>query len=165
MEQPQLVWNSAARLLTRTSKKSHAAPIFGISLHWLPACFRLSFKILTFRAPHGWAPCHMSDLMQPYSPTCSLRSWDPGLLVVPHTGLKSPERDWSFPAVTPRLWNALPISLHCLNSVDFIPTHLRSFLFQPTFSEMEAFCVLRMYFEAMFLCIPVVSLLLFLIYI
>lgn len=138
MEPLQLVWNSAARLLTCTSKRSHATPVFSVSLHWLPACFRLSFKILTFRVLHGWAPCHISDLVQPYGPTWSLWSWGPRLLVVPHTGLKSPERDWSFPAVTPRLWNTLPISLYCLNSVDFISKRLRSFLFQETFSEMEA---------------------------
>ena len=43
--------HSAARLLTRSRKYDHITPVLA-SLHWLPVCFRIDFKILliTFKA-------------------------------------------------------------------------------------------------------------------
>uniref|UniRef100_A0A8C9XVY9 Uncharacterized protein n=1 Tax=Sander lucioperca TaxID=283035 RepID=A0A8C9XVY9_SANLU len=38
----QIVQNSAARLLTRSSRMSHITPIL-YSLHWLPINFRIKF--------------------------------------------------------------------------------------------------------------------------
>uniref|UniRef100_A0A669AZZ0 Reverse transcriptase domain-containing protein n=1 Tax=Oreochromis niloticus TaxID=8128 RepID=A0A669AZZ0_ORENI len=51
LERLQIVQNAAARLLTKTSKYSHVTPLL-IQLHWLPAEFRVHFKILvlTFKA-------------------------------------------------------------------------------------------------------------------
>uniref|UniRef100_A0A672YQT0 Reverse transcriptase domain-containing protein n=1 Tax=Sphaeramia orbicularis TaxID=375764 RepID=A0A672YQT0_9TELE len=71
----QFVQNSAARLLTRTNRRTHITPILK-SLHWLPVLYRLHFKILvlTFRALHGQAPACIASLIQPYSSTRSLRS-------------------------------------------------------------------------------------------
>uniref|UniRef100_A0AAQ6IB00 Reverse transcriptase domain-containing protein n=1 Tax=Anabas testudineus TaxID=64144 RepID=A0AAQ6IB00_ANATE len=53
----QIVQNSAARLLTRKRKYDHITPVLA-SLHWLPVCFRIDFKILliTFKALHGLSP-------------------------------------------------------------------------------------------------------------
>uniref|UniRef100_A0A3B3CUW0 Reverse transcriptase domain-containing protein n=1 Tax=Oryzias melastigma TaxID=30732 RepID=A0A3B3CUW0_ORYME len=71
----QLVQNSAARLLTGTSKRTHITPILS-ALHWLPVKFRIDFKILllVFRALHGQAPIYICDLLTPYSLARSLRS-------------------------------------------------------------------------------------------
>ncbi len=79
----QVVQNSAARLLTRTSSRSHITPVLK-SLHWL-GNFQIHFKILvlTFRALHGQAPPYIADLIQPYTSSRSLRSWGQGLLVAP----------------------------------------------------------------------------------
>lgn len=44
----------------------------------------------------------MADLLKPYISSSSVKTW----------------ADRSFQAVAPRLWNALLLSLHCLNSVD-----------------------------------------------
>lgn len=41
----QYVQNSAARLLTRTSRRSHITPVLE-TLHWLPVAYRVKFKIL-----------------------------------------------------------------------------------------------------------------------
>ncbi len=41
----QVVQNSAAKLLTKSSKRSHVTPIL-ISLHWLPVKFRINLKII-----------------------------------------------------------------------------------------------------------------------
>ena len=52
----QLVWNAAARLLTRTRKFDHITPILA-SLHWLTITSRSDFKVLllTYKALHGLA--------------------------------------------------------------------------------------------------------------
>ena len=75
--------NIAARILTR-KKKDHITPVLA-SLHWLPVKARADFKVLllTYNALHGLAPTHLSDLVLPYIPTCTLRSQDSGLLTVP----------------------------------------------------------------------------------
>ena len=42
IDQLQTVWNSAARLLTRTKRHDHIIPALA-SLDWLPLCFRIYF--------------------------------------------------------------------------------------------------------------------------
>uniref|UniRef100_A0A8C1I461 Tetratricopeptide repeat domain 19 n=1 Tax=Cyprinus carpio carpio TaxID=630221 RepID=A0A8C1I461_CYPCA len=111
----QTVQNSAARLLTHTSKRAHITPILA-SLHWLPVKFRMHFKILvlTFRALQGQAPPYISDLIQLRTSSRSLRSTGQRFLVAPHTHFKT-RGDRSFQVVAPRLWNALPPSIRCLD--------------------------------------------------
>ncbi len=46
----QLVQNSAARILTRTSAREHITPVLE-KLHWLPVSFRIDFKILMLIRP------------------------------------------------------------------------------------------------------------------
>ncbi len=133
LDRLQAVQNSAARLLTRTNKRAHITPILA-SLHWLPVHFRIHFKILvlTFRALQGQAPSYLSDFIQLYIPTRSLRSSDQHLLAIPRTHFKT-RGDRSFPSVAPRLWNALPHSLRCLTCVDTFKKHLKIFLFKQAF--------------------------------
>ena len=70
----QLVQNAAAHLLTGTTKHKHT-PVLA-SLYWLPVCFRADFKILLFalKCLYGLSPQYLSDLLQPYAPSRSLRS-------------------------------------------------------------------------------------------
>ena len=65
----QLVQNSAARLLTGFNRRQHITPILA-SLHWLPVCFRIDFKILliTFKACLGLALSYITDILIPYEP-------------------------------------------------------------------------------------------------
>uniref|UniRef100_A0A672ZSA2 Reverse transcriptase domain-containing protein n=1 Tax=Sphaeramia orbicularis TaxID=375764 RepID=A0A672ZSA2_9TELE len=129
----QFVQNSAARLLTRTNRRTHITPILK-SLHWLPVLYRLHFKILvlTFRALHGQAPAYIASLIQPYSSTRSLRSSGQHLLMVPHTCF-STRGDRSFKAVAPRLWNDLPLHLRSMDSVESFKKHLKTPLFKKAF--------------------------------
>ncbi len=71
----QVVQNSAAKLLTKSSKRSHVTPIL-ISLHWLPVKFRIHFKIIVmvFRALHGQAPVYINEMLKPYNSSRNLRS-------------------------------------------------------------------------------------------
>ena len=62
----------------------HITPVLS-TLHWLPVRFRITFKVLlfVFKSRHGLAPSYISDLLENYVPTRSLRSADTFLLVVP----------------------------------------------------------------------------------
>jgi len=113
----QLVQNSAARIPTRTNRRTHISPILK-ELHWVPASYRIKFKILVlvFRALHGQAPFYISDLIQPYILVRALRSVDQNLLKVPHTRFYT-RGDRSFQAVASRVWNDLLPSLRSIDSV------------------------------------------------
>ncbi len=80
----QIVQNAAARFLTRSRKYDHITPILQ-SLHWLPIKFHISYKILllAYKALNDLAPAYLTSLLSRYNPTCSLRSQNSGLLVVP----------------------------------------------------------------------------------
>ena len=98
----QLVQNAAARLLTGTKKRDHITPVLA-SLHWLPVCFRVDFKILllVFKCLNGLAPLYLSELLHQHSPSRALRSADQHLLVCPRTRLKT-RGDRAFAAAAPR---------------------------------------------------------------
>ena len=100
--------NTAARILTRTKKCDHITSVVA-SLHWLPVKARGDFKVLllTFKALHGLAPTHLSDLVLSYIPTCTLRSQDAGLLIVPRI-FKQTAGGRAFSYRAPFLWNGLP---------------------------------------------------------
>ena len=129
----QLVQNAAARILTRSNRRTHITPVLK-DLHWLPVSLRSHFKILTltFRALHGQAPPYISALIHPYSPARALRSAELNLLMVPRTRLQT-RGDRSFQAVAPKLWNGLPPSLRCLDSVESFKKALKTHLFIQAF--------------------------------
>lgn len=64
-----VVQNSAAQLLTRTSKRSHIKPTSASHLG-PPVCFRIRFTVLvlTRRGQHGQVPLHIIDLIQAHIP-------------------------------------------------------------------------------------------------
>ena len=103
LDRLQFIQNTAARLLTRSSRRCHITPVLA-SLHWLPVVFRVQFKVLvlTFRALHGQAPAYLTDLLKPYTPSRNLRSADKGLLIIPRTNLVT-KGDRAFQAIAPRL--------------------------------------------------------------
>ena len=59
----QRIQNNAARLVCSLSRFCHINPTL-FSLHWLPVCFRIEFKllILAFKAIHGLTDWHLSTL-------------------------------------------------------------------------------------------------------
>ena len=70
----QHVQNSAACLLTATSRYDHVTPVLR-SLHWLPVSARIDFKILlVFKVLNGLGPLYLSELLEPYIPNRNLRS-------------------------------------------------------------------------------------------
>lgn len=67
----QVVQNSAVRSLSLTNKRAHITLILKC-IHWLP---EYSLKSWSWPwALHRQAPSHLSDLIQPYTPSWRLRS-------------------------------------------------------------------------------------------
>uniref|UniRef100_A0A672YDQ4 Reverse transcriptase domain-containing protein n=1 Tax=Sphaeramia orbicularis TaxID=375764 RepID=A0A672YDQ4_9TELE len=129
----QLVQNAAARLLTGFSRHHHITPILA-SLHWLPVCFRIDFKILliTFKARMGLAPSYIQEMLVDYEPARSLRSSGRGLLAVPKSRLKS-KGDRAFSIRAPQLWNGLPEEIRLAESVTSFKSLLKTHFYRIAF--------------------------------
>ena len=104
IRQLQLIQNAAAWVLSKTKKVDHITPVLR-SLHWLPVCQRIDFKILllVYKAPNGLGPKHISDLLLWYEPSRPLRSSGTGLFSVPRVKTKHREAAFSFYAL--HIWN------------------------------------------------------------
>ena len=131
----QIVQNSAARLLNKTSRYEHITPVLA-SLHWLPICWRIDFKLLlvTFKALHGLSPGYIFDMLVPYSPTRALRSAGKGLLTIPESRLAT-KGDRSFSVLAPKLWNALPEQIRLADTVPSCKSLLKTHLYRKAFKE------------------------------
>ena len=129
----RLIQNAAATLLTRSRRSCHITPVLA-ALHWLPVAFRIRFKVLviTYRALHGQGPAYISDLLDWYEPSRTLRSSNQGLLETPHTTFVT-KGDRAFQVVAVNLWNALPQNLKAAASVGIFKNLLKTLLFKHAF--------------------------------
>ena len=85
----QNVQNTAARVVTRTSRYCHITPILK-ELNWLPVQYRVQYKILThtYKALHDQSPVYIKELLHVYKPRRELRSHNSSLILkVPRTAL------------------------------------------------------------------------------
>ena len=132
----QSIQNTAARLVTGTSKYSHITPIL-YHLHWLPVDMRIKFKILlfTFKALNNQAPLYITELLEEYAPTRSLRSGSKHLLKCERSRLKT-YGDRSFAVAAPSLWNTLPLHIKVSESVDTFKHNLKTYLFKKSYSHI-----------------------------
>ena len=111
--------------------KFNLSPILR-KLHWLPIKARIDFKLLliTFKALHGQAPAYLIELLNRYTPTRNLRSSGGNLLVIPKSCMKG-YGDRAFSVAAPKLWNALPDSIRCINSLSVFKSAIKTHLFNP----------------------------------
>ncbi len=128
----QKIQNTAARIVTRSSKFSHITPVLR-SLHWLPVQSRIEFKILllTFKALHDDGPQYLEyrELLRTYSPARTLRSASKNLLEIPPTNLKTHgPRSFSVAAAT--LWNSVPQSIRSIITIETFKSQLKTYLFE-----------------------------------
>lgn len=82
----------------------HVTPLL-IQLHWLSVSERINFKILllTFKALHNLSLTYLTNLIQTYTPSCSLRSSTINLLALPPINLNTMgARAFSYTA--PKFW-------------------------------------------------------------
>ena len=134
LDRLQWVQNTAARLITGTSRSSHITPVLR-ELHWLPVTHRIIFKValLTFKAQHGLAPLYLSELLTPYIPSRSLRSSTKNLLTVPSYKLKA-YGGRSFTCVAPVIWNDIPENLRGATSLSVFKAGLKTYLFKDAYN-------------------------------
>ena len=111
LDKVQRVQNTAARIVTRSSKYCRLTSLLR-SLHWLPVRYRIQYKInlLTYKALNGLAPCYLADLIHKHIPSRDLRSSTTYRLEVPLTKLVT-VGDRAFSKSAPDLWNDLPLEL------------------------------------------------------
>lgn len=126
----QRVQNSAARVISRTSKRQHISPVL-ISLHWLPVSARIEYKVLlyVYKALLGTAPGYLSELIQPKVPSRSLRSNSTVQLVEPRTRTKTYGQR-SFRSAAARLWNGLPQHMRSITTLHSFKRTLKTHLFK-----------------------------------
>ena len=125
----QLDQNCAARLILCGRKHDHVTPLLK-ELHWLPVEQRIIFKILlfTFKALNNLCPSYISDLLETYKPTRSLRSSSRNLLAIPRSKLKS-YGDRAFSVCAPKLWNDIPEIIKCSAHLNTFKRNLITYLF------------------------------------
>ena len=125
----QRIQNSAARLVSRLSKREHITPILK-ELHWLPVTHRIKYKVIlmTFKAIYETCPDYTCDLITPYIPSRSLRSSSQNLLSTKNTRTKTFGARM-FSCAAPLLWNALPSKLRSQENTDLFKSQLKTYLF------------------------------------
>lgn len=129
MDRLQRLQNSAARLITRTSRREHITPVL-IALHWLPAEYRPKFKILlhVYRALNGLSPPYIAEMVQRYEPARPLRSSSKSLLEVPRTRTSYGRR--SFRSAAAVLWNELPGHVKDAETLPAFKRQLKTYFFR-----------------------------------
>lgn len=132
LRQLQLVQNAAARVLTKTKKCEHITPILK-SLHWLPVCQRIDFKImlLTYKSLHGLGPKYLTDMLPLHKSSRPLRSSETNLLIIPRVNTKHGEAGFSYYATNS--WNKLPEDLRLAPTLTAFKTRLKTFMFALAF--------------------------------
>ena len=131
----QRIQNTAARILTLSKSSCHITPILK-KLHWLPVKYRIVFKILltVFKCINNVAPLYISELIQNYVPTRTLRSSN--MLLLKETKSNRSWGDRSFAIAAPRLWNDLPYELKSAQSVVSFKKLLKTHLMHTAFNEI-----------------------------
>ena len=124
--------NITARVVTRTRIRNHITPVL-INLHWLPVEQRIQYKLLiqVYMALNRLAPEYITDLLQAYVPTRTLRSAGALLLLEPKTTTRWGAR--AFSKAAPRLWNTLPTTIRHTASLASFKIGLKTYLFKAAF--------------------------------
>ena len=124
-------------MLYKKGRRSRMTPVLR-KLHWLPAAYRVKFKILllAFRCLHGSAPRYLQKLLHRFVPTRNMRSnfSRQGTLIVPRFK-KRKYGSRAFSRIAPALWNQLPIHIRQINSVKEFKSSLKTHYFNLHFNS------------------------------
>ena len=93
-----------------------------------------SILLLTFKALNNLCPSYISDLLETYKPTRSLRSSSRNLLAIPRSKLKSYGHR-AFSVCPPKLWNDIPEIIKCRVNLKTFKHNLKTYLFKRYFNE------------------------------
>ena len=132
----QNVQNTAARVISKTSRYSHITPVLK-ELHWLPVHIRVQYKVLTyvFKALHGQAPVYIQNLLSVYRPRRELRSQNESLILVVPRARTTTYGDRAFMTAAPKLWNRLPDKIRNSETLPVFKRALKTHLFTEWYSD------------------------------
>ena len=135
IEKLQKLQNFAAKVILRKSRYDHVTPCL-IDLHWLPIKYRIDFKIAVtvFKCLNNLAAPCLSELIEIYTPSRTLRSSSLNLLNVKKTNFKT-VGDKSFSYTAPLVWNKLPLYLRKETSIENFKNQLKTFYFNEAFFQ------------------------------
>ena len=113
--------NACARVIYSKKKHDHVSGILR-ELHWLPSEARTYFKVLcyVYKCIHDLAPSYLSSLI------VITRDYDLKL-EVPRRSYQFADR--AFSSAGPRLWNALPVDIRLIGTLDKFKSQLKHLLF------------------------------------
>ena len=126
----QRIQNSAARVIFKKSKYDHVHDILN-DLHWLRIEERIKFKLLvtTFKGIRGEAPNYIKEMLQPYTPSRTLRSSNQNLLQEQKSKLKT-YGERAFSVAAPKHWNELPHNIRNSVNISEFKCKLKTHLFK-----------------------------------
>ena len=124
----QMFQNSCARLIYRKKKYDHVSGLLR-ELHWLPSEARIHFKILchVFKCIHNLSPVYLSELI-------IIRRTQNLTLNVPRS--RSQMGDRAFSISGPKLWNALPVNIRMIDTLENFKSKLKHLFFN-NFNEYK----------------------------
>ena len=122
--------NSAARLVCKAPKREHVTTLL-VDLHWLPVERRVQCKIATtcFSVITGTAPPYMSDLLELYTSSRTLRSSAGTRIFCVPNRRKRFQGQRAFSFTGPSIWNNLPFSVRHAQTVSAFKSQLKTHLF------------------------------------
>ena len=99
------------------------------SVHWLPVCRRIRFKIalITYKSLSTNQPSYLRNLLHPHRPSRSLRSTSQNRLCIPSCTTNFRRRAFSFFSAT-TVWNKLPAAIRESNTLDTFKRRLKTHL-------------------------------------
>ena len=125
----QRLQNWAARLILQVSRDHPSQPLLN-SLHWLPLKQRIIFKLLLFvyRTLNNQAPEYLSNCLNLYTPTRSLRSASDPLRLT-YSVTRTLAGDRTFTVSASKYWNDLPLTIRQSSSIPIFKKALKTHLF------------------------------------
>ena len=132
----QKVQNSAARIIFKARYRQPTTPLL-IQLHWLPVKERINYKTACFcyHIITDSAPAYLSDLVQLYTPSRSLRSSSDTRLLRQGRFKRKSHGFRSFSVYAPQLWNSLPTHIRHAPSITAFKSNLKTYLFQQCYLQ------------------------------
>ena len=88
---------------------------------------------MAYKALHTGQPPYLSELLQYYEPTRTLRSSSSFQLSVPRHNLEFGSREFRISA--PKIWNLLPASIRNSPSIPTFRRHLKTHYFQSAYAN------------------------------
>ena len=100
-----------------------------LATHWMASTFQTA--TVAYKALHTGQPLYLSELLQHYEPTRTLRSSSSFQLCVPRYNLEFGSR--AFRISAPKMWNLLPASIQNSLSLLTFHRHLKTHHFQSVY--------------------------------